>query len=123
MLEGLFSVWHSSISEDLVGIGHLKSDKKYIKELAVQSIIYNEINLSKIYLNFPKVINKYNPYLEIKKEEPVKQEQVNEEPVKQEPVKEEPVKQEPVNKGRKKVIKEPVNKEPVKRGRKKVIKE
>jgi ubiquitin-conjugating enzyme E2 J2 len=62
ILEGFFSIWHSDNRDDLIGIGHLKTNNDDIKILASKSIKYNNDNLNNIYTKFPKVINSYNPY-------------------------------------------------------------
>ncbi len=62
ILEGFFSIWHSDISEDTGGIGHIKSTANTISEYRNNSINYNNKNLGNIYNKFNKVINNYDPY-------------------------------------------------------------
>ena len=62
ILEGFFSIWHSDNTEDLVGLGHLKTNNNEIKLLAINSKTYNLEKINNIYSTFPKVINNYDPY-------------------------------------------------------------
>jgi ubiquitin-protein ligase len=48
LLNGFHSIWHSTISEDKVGISHLKSSDDVINKLAKESINFNKTNLSEI---------------------------------------------------------------------------
>jgi ubiquitin-protein ligase len=64
ILEGFFSIWHSDISEDTTGIGHIKTDIDSIKKYKYESINYNLNNYKEIYNKFTKINNNYNPYLD-----------------------------------------------------------
>ena len=47
LLNGFHNIWHSEISEDKVGIGHIKSSKETIKKLAIKSSEFNKgININ-----------------------------------------------------------------------------
>ncbi len=64
ILEGFSSVWHSDIKEDKIGISHMSNTPEAtIKTFAKSSVNYNRTNLSQLYLQFPKVVSNYNPYL------------------------------------------------------------
>jgi ubiquitin-conjugating enzyme E2 J2 len=64
ILEGFSSVWHSDIKEDKIGISHISNTpESTIKTFAKASVNYNNTNLPQLYLQFPKVISKSNPYI------------------------------------------------------------
>lgn len=66
ILEGFSSVFHSEIKEDKHGISHISnSTDAQIKYLALESINYNNNNLANINSKFTKIINNYNPYINI----------------------------------------------------------
>ena len=45
LLNGFYSIWHSEIKEDKIGISHLNSDSQTIKKLANESINFNKTTL------------------------------------------------------------------------------
>lgn len=48
LLNGFYSIWHSNIKEDKIGISHLNSPSTTIEKLASESIAFNSSNLSEL---------------------------------------------------------------------------
>ena len=51
LLNGFYSIWHSDVKEDKIGISHLNSKSSVIEELASKSKEYNQTKL-KEYMKF-----------------------------------------------------------------------
>lgn len=55
LLEGLLSVWHSDVSSDKHGIGHLNTPVDKIKKLAENSVNFNITNFSDLVSKIKKI--------------------------------------------------------------------
>ncbi len=52
LLNGFYSIWHSTIKEDKIGISHLISNESRIISLASKSVEFNSKNFDKMYSYF-----------------------------------------------------------------------